>query len=195
MIKILVFAGSARRDSQNKKLAAAAAARATELGAEVTLLDLGDYPIPLYDGDLEDASGLPEKALQLQRLMLDHGALMISCPEYNGSITPLLKNVIDWTSRPSPGVAGTAATRDKVVALLSTSPGQLGGLRGLVHVRAILCGIGALVVPGDLAVGSAFQAFAEDGSLSDEKLAARLDALLQSLIRTATALTTETPAG
>ncbi len=194
MIKILAFAGSARRDSQNNKLASVAASRAAQLGAKVTLVDLADYPMPLYNGDEEDAGGLPEKALQLQQLMLDHDALLISCPEYNGSITPLLKNVIDWTSRPAAGVAGGSATRGKVAALLSTSPGALGGLRGLVHVRAILCGIGALVVPGDLAVGSAFQAFAEDGTLTDVKLAARLDTLLQTLIHTATALAASPPA-
>ncbi len=189
MIKILAFAGSARRESLNKKLAAAAAARAEQLGAAVTLVDLADYPIPLYDGDLETADGLPPKALELQRLMLDHQAMLIACPEYNGSITPLLKNVIDWTSRPSEGVASTEATRGKVVALISTSPGRLGGLRGLVHVRAILSGIGALVVPGDVSVGGAFKAFAEDGSLIDEALVKRLDGTLETLIRTAQALT------
>lgn len=188
MTKILAFAGSARRDSFNKRLVAAAAARAQALGAEVTVVDLADYPIPLYDGDLEAESGLPEKARQLQAMMIDHDGLLIACPEYNGSITPLLKNTIDWTSRPSDGVAGLAATRGKVVALLSASAGRLGGLRGLVHVRAILSGIGALVVPGDLAVGAIHQVLGEDGTLRDEGVTKQLDRLLETQITTLEAL-------
>jgi chromate reductase len=187
MIRILVFAGSARRDSFNKKLAVTAAARVRELGGEATFIDLADYSMPLYDGDLE-AEGLPENAVKLRALMLEHDALLIACPEYNGSITPLLKNVIDWTSRASEGIGMTAAYKGKVGALLSASPGSLGGMRGLVHVRAILSGIGVLVVPGDVSVGGAFKAFAEDGSLADEKLGKRLDATLATLVRTATAL-------
>ena len=188
MTRILAFAGSARRDSFNKLLVAAAAEKARELGAEVTLLDLADVPMPLYDGDLEAAEGLPENAVKVRQLMLDHDALLLSCPEYNGSITPLLKNVIDWTSRPSDGLASTAATRGKVGCLLSTSPGGLGGLRGLVHVRAILSGIGMLVIPESVAVGGAYKAFADDGSLVDEKLDGRLGQAVKSLVETTAAL-------
>ena len=188
MIRILAFSGSARRDSTNKKLVALAAAKARDFGAEVTLVDLAEYPIPLYDGDLEESSGSPENATKLRQLMVEHEGLLLSCPEYNGSITPLLKNVIDWTSRPWGGVAGTAATRGKGACLLSASPGSLGGLRGLVHVRAILSGIGTLVIPDTLSVGGAHQAFAEDGSLVDEKVDGRLSATVKSLVETASAL-------
>lgn len=188
MTRILAFAGSARRDSFNKKLAAAAAAKARELGAEVTLIDLADYAMPLYDGDLEAAGGLPENVTKLRDLMLEHEGLLISCPEYNGSITPLLKNTIDWTSRPGGDVGSLAAYKGKVAGLFSASPGGLGGMRGLVHVRAILSGIGVFVVPGDVSVGSAHSAFAEDGSLLDEKLGGRLAATVATLVNTATAL-------
>jgi NAD(P)H-dependent FMN reductase len=188
MSRILAFAGSARRDSFNKKLVALAAAKARNLGAEVTLVDLADYPIPLYDGDLESTDGLPDNALRLRQLMLEHDALLISCPEYNGSITPLLKNTIDWTSRPSDGIGQTAAYQGKVGCLLSASPGGLGGMRGLVHVRAILSGIGVLVIPGDVSVGGAFKAFAEDGSLADEKIDGRLNKAIEALVTTTSAL-------
>ncbi len=185
MTKILAFAGSARRDSFNKKLVAVAAQQARSLGAEVTLIDLADFPLPLYDGDLEESAGMPENASKLIDLMVDHDALLISCPEYNGSITPLLKNTIDWISRPSGNHAGLAAYQRKIAGLLSASPGGLGGMRGLVHVRAILSGIGVLVVPGDVSVGSAHQVFGPDGALTDEKLASRLDRAIQGLVETA----------
>jgi NAD(P)H-dependent FMN reductase len=188
MTRILIFAGSTRRDSLNCRLAAAAAAKARDLGAEVSLIDLADYPMPIYNGDLEMADGVPENASKLRDLILEHDALVIACPEYNGSITPLLKNTIDWTSRASDGIGMSAAYSDKVAALLSASPGRLGGLRGLVHVRAILSGMGVLVVPGDISVGEAHKAFAEDGSLVDEKLDKRLEKAVEKLVRTTTAL-------
>lgn len=186
--RILVFAGSARRDSINKQLAAAAAAEARSLGADVELLDLADFPMPLYDGDLEAAS-FPQTVSALRAKILAADALLIACPEYNGSITPLLKNTIDWVSRPEEGVAeGLVAYRGKVAALVATSPGALGGLRGLVHVRAILSGIGVHVVPGDLAVGGGFQAFTDEGALADEGMASRLKDLVTRLVRTTSAL-------
>ena len=187
-VKLLMFAGSARRDSINKKLAAAAAAEATALGAEVELIDLADYPIPLYDGDLE-AEAFPENVRSLREKMIAADGFLIASPEYNGSVTPLLKNVIDWVSRPEEGVAeGLVAYRGKTAALVATSPGALGGLRGLVHVRAILTGIGVHVVPGDVAVGGGFQAFGEGGGLVDEGAAKRLQQTVGNLMRTAGAL-------
>jgi len=188
MTRVLIFAGSNRRESLNKRLAVAAAARVKELGGEATLVDLADYPMPLYDGDLEAAEGLPENAVRLRKLMMEHDALLLACPEYNGSITPLLKNTLDWTSRPGNGVGMTAAYKGKVAGLLSASPGGLGGMRGLVHVRAILGGMGVLVIPGDVSVGGAHQSFAADGSLADEKVAGRLGAAVETLLETATAL-------
>jgi NAD(P)H-dependent FMN reductase len=188
MTQILIFAGSARRDSLNKKLAKAAAAVARKLDAEVTLVDLADYPMPLYHGDLEADEGIPEHAAALRDLMAENDAWLIACPEYNGSITPLLKNTIDWTSRPDGEVKQLAAFTGKVVGLLSASPGKLGGLRGLVHVRAILSGIGVLVMPGQVSVSQAHQAFNEEGGLADEKLAGQLRGLVERVVHTASAL-------
>ncbi len=167
--KILAFAGSARRDSFNKKLVRIAARGAEEAGAEVTLLDLADFPLPLYDGDLEAEQGIPENAKALKELFLAHQGLLLSCPEYNSSITPLLKNTIDWVSRPFEGEQPLAAYKNKVCALMSASPGGLGGLRGLVHVRAILQNIGVIVLPKQMAISQANNAFADDGALNDSK--------------------------
>lgn len=166
--KILAFAGSARKDSFNKKLVNIAAEGAKAAGAEVTYLDFRDLPLPLYDGDLEEAEGLPDNVRRLKALMKAHQGFLISCPEYNSSITPLLKNAIDWASRPEPNEPSLACFKDKVAVLMSASPGGLGGLRGLVHVRAILGNIGVLVLPDQKAIGSAHQAFDENDNLKDE---------------------------
>jgi NAD(P)H-dependent FMN reductase len=174
--RILAFAGSARQASYNKKLVRLAAAAARAAGADVTLADLRDYPMPLFDQDLESASGMPEPARQWKQLLLSHDALLLSAPEYNSSIPPLLKNAIDWASRPAPGEPPLAAFRGKVAALLSASPGGLGGLRGLVHVRSILGNIGVLVLPDQVAVPRAFEAFHDDGSLKDAKVQASVAA-------------------
>lgn len=170
-IKILAFAGSARVESFNKKLVKIATVGATDAGAEVTLIDLLDYSMPLFNEDLEAKDGLPESVLQFKALLKSHQGLLIACPEYNGSITPLLKNAIDWASRPEPGEAPMALScfKGKVAALLATSPGGLGGMRGLVHVRAILEGIGVLVIPEQKAISGAYQAFDDQGNLVDEK--------------------------
>ncbi|GAA4431660.1 MULTISPECIES: NADPH-dependent FMN reductase [Bremerella] len=167
--KILAFAGSARRDSYNKKLVAIAAKGAEEAGAEVTLVDLADFPMPIYDGDLEESQGIPENAQVLKELFLAHQGLLIACPEYNSSITPLLKNTIDWVSRPAPGEGPLAAYQGKVCSIMSASPGGLGGLRGLVSVRMILGNIGVVVLPKQMAISQANNAFADDGSLKDAK--------------------------
>jgi chromate reductase, NAD(P)H dehydrogenase (quinone) len=166
--KILAFAGSARKESFNKKLVKIAAEGAKNAGAEVTYLDFRDLPLPLYDEDIEAAEGLPDNVRKLKALMKAHHGFVIACPEYNSSITPLLKNVIDWASRPEPEEPPLACFNEKVAVLMSTSPGALGGLRGLVHVRSILSNIGVLVLPGQKAVGNAYQVFDESGNLKDE---------------------------
>lgn len=165
--KILAFAGSARQDSFNKKLVKIAAEGARTAGAEVTYLDFRDLPLPLFDQDLE-AEGLPENVLKLKALMKAHQGFLIACPEYNSSITPLLKNAIDWASRPAPDESSLACFKDKVAVLMSASPGALGGLRGLVHVRSILGNIGVLVLPDQKAISNAHQAFDESGNLTDD---------------------------
>jgi NAD(P)H-dependent FMN reductase len=167
--KILAFAGSTRTDSFNKKLIHIAAAGARNAGAEVTVIDLRDYPMPLYGGDLEAKEGLPEAARRFKAVMLAHQGLLLSCPEYNSSITGVLKNAIDWASRQVLGEASLACFNGKVAGLLSASPGALGGLRGLVHVRAILGNINVLVVPEQLAVATAHDAFDAQGRLKDAK--------------------------
>src|SRR5512146_1538648 len=135
-VKILAFAGALRRGSYNKKLIRVAAEGARKAGAEVTLIDLKDFVLPIYDGDLENSAGLPADGRRLKDLFLAHDALLISAPEYNSSISAVLKNTIDWISRPVPGEAPLNCFEGKVAALLSASPGALGGLRGLVTVRS-----------------------------------------------------------
>jgi len=174
---ILALAGSTRTDSFNKRLVKIAAAGARAAGAEVTLIDLRDYPLPVYDGDLETKEGLPGNARKLKDLFLANQGLLISAPEYNSSITAVLKNTIDWVSRPVPGEAPLNCFDGKVAALMSASPGVLGGLRGLVHVRAILQNIRVLTIPEQVSVPNAGEAFAPDGSLKDAKQQAAVEAL------------------
>jgi NAD(P)H-dependent FMN reductase len=181
--RILAFAGSARRESYNKKLVRVAAEGARREGAEVTLLDLRDLPLPLYDGDLEAADGLPPNAVELKRLMLAHQGLLIASPEYNSSISPLLKNAIDWASRPAAGEAPLACYVGKVAGLVSASPGALGGLRGLVTVRSILGNIRVLVVPEQVAVAKAAQAFDEQGGLVEAPQRANVENVGAALAR------------
>jgi chromate reductase, NAD(P)H dehydrogenase (quinone) len=164
MPRILAFAGSLRRDSFNKKLVSIAAHGAREAGAEVMLIDLKDFPLPLFDQDLEAAQGPPEAATRLKRLFIDHDGLLIASPEYNSSFPAVLKNAIDWVSRPAPNEPPLVGFKGKVATLMSTSPGALGGLRGLVHVRSILGSIGVIVLPDQIAVAKAHEAFHADGS-------------------------------
>ncbi len=175
--KILAFAGSTRTESFNKRLIRIAVAGAQAAGAEVTLIDLRDYPLPLFDGDLETREGLPANGRKLKDLFLAHHGLLMSCPEYNSSISGVWKNMIDWVSRRVPGEAPLACFDGKVAALMSASPGALGGLRGLVHVRAILGNIRVLVLPDQVAVTKAGEAFNPDGSLKDPKQHAAVEAL------------------
>jgi chromate reductase, NAD(P)H dehydrogenase (quinone) len=180
---ILAFAGTTRTDALNKKLIRVAAASAREAGADVTLIDLRDLPMPLYDGDLEAKEGIPPNAMKFKELMLAHRGLLISTGEYNSSITGVLKNAIDWASRSSPGEAELACFKDKVAGLVSASPGMLGGLRALFHVRQILGNIGVLVIPEQLALGRAHEAFEADGALKDPKRAAGVSKVAQALVR------------
>lgn len=175
--KILAFAGSTRTDSYNKKLVKIAAAGAQAAGADVTYIDLRDFPLPIFDEDLEAQEGLPENGRKLKDLMIAHQGLLIAAPEYNSSITAVLKNAIDWVSRPSPGEPMLAAFVDKVAAIMSASPGGLGGLRGLTHVREILGNIRVTVLPDQVSIPSAYEAFNPDGSLVDPKKQASVEQL------------------
>jgi len=166
--RILAFAGATRTQSWNKKLIRLGAAAAERTGAEVTLVDLRDFPMPLYDGDIEAGQGLPPKARDLKALILAHEGLLLSCPEYNSSITAVLKNTIDWISRPQPNEPAGYAFKGKVAGLLAASPGNLGGARALLTVRQVLATLGVIVLPTQFALARAAAAFNEDGTLKDD---------------------------
>lgn len=187
--KIVAFAGSLRTGSFNKKLLALAADAARAAGAEVTVVDLRDLALPLFDQDIEDASGLPEGAKKFKALLRASDGFLIASPEYNSSITAALKNAIDWASRAeSDDEPPLVAYKGKVAALTATSPGALGGLRGLVTLRSILGNIGVLVLPDQVAIPTAHEAFDEAGKLKDERKAKQVTKLAVSLVETVTKL-------
>jgi NAD(P)H-dependent FMN reductase len=183
--RLLFFAGSARRGSHNKKLAQLGAMIAEANGIPGTYLDLADYPLPVYHGDLEVSDGKPDNAVKLKAVMEAHTGIFIACPEYNASITPLLKNALDWVSRPEDGVS-QQVFKTRVFALGSASPGGMGGLRGLIAVRQVLeLGLGGLVLPEQFAVPRAVNAFGEDGHLTNKDAQESFKALIQKLARAA----------
>ncbi len=170
MINILAFAGSVRKDSFNKKLIKVAAAGAQNAGARVTLIDLADFPMPLFDQDSEAQHGMPSAAQEFKNLLIEHHGFLIASPEYNSAFSPLLKNAIDWASRShTDGEPPLTAYVGKFAGILAASPGALGGLRGLVSLRMLLGNLGVTVLPGQLTLGHAERAFAEDGTLVDDK--------------------------
>ncbi len=185
-VRLLAFCGSARRDSINRRLLGLAVAHARSLGAEVTELALTPSLLPLYDGDLEAAEGLPAAARELKAQFAGHDGFLIASPEYNGFFTPLLKNTIDWVSRPladaPPPFAG------KTAALFAASAGVLGGIRGLPHLRLLLSNLGVTVAPGQMALGRADQAYAADGQLADASQRAMLEKCVADLLRLTTGL-------
>ena len=180
--KILAFAGSTREGSFNKQLLKLAAAAASKAGGDVQVIDLRDLPLPIYDGDLESREGLPENARKLKQLFISHQAILISSPEYNSSVSGVLKNTIDWLSRPVPGEKSLGCFEGKVAGLLSASPGQLGGLRGLVHLRAILGNIKVLVLPDQASIPKANEAFDASGALKDPKQHQAVETVARRLV-------------
>ncbi len=180
MIKILALAGSTRKDSYNKKLVKVAASGAT--GAEVTFIDLNDLPMPLFDEDLEAADGIPENAVKFKQLLKEADGFLISSPEYNGSYSAVLKNAIDWASRQAEGETSLECFKNKTVTLMSTSPGALGGVRGLIPLRTLLAGIGCIVLPRQLAVGKAFELFDDNGNIVSEKRQQSVQSLGKELV-------------
>ena len=182
--KILAFAGSTRTQSWNKKLVRTAADAVRAAGGEVTLIDLRDLPMPLYDGDLEASGGLPDGARALKALMIEHHGFLISAPEYNSSISAVLKNAIDWVSRPQPNEPSAVAFRGKIAALLAASPGNLGGIRGLFTVRQVLTTLGVLVLPTQFGLPRANEAFAGDGTLKDPAQQKTVAGLAKDLVTT-----------
>jgi len=190
--RLLIIAGSARAGSFNLRLATAAAGLARDAGAEVAQLDLRALALPLYDGDLEAASGVPAGATVLREAITRCDALLLVSPEYNGFPPPLLINALDWLSRlPTQGSApgGLAATANKPVALLAASPGPLGGLRAMNTLRQYLqMAFAMIVVPQQFALGRAGEAFDAQGGLQDTKAVAAVQAALSAVLRLATAL-------
>ena len=182
-MKILAFAGSAREESFNKKLVRLAAKAAKEAGAEVTLIDLRDFPMPLMDQDLEKREGLPKHGKRFKELLREHQGWLIAAPEYNSGITPLLKNAIDWASRrESEDEEPLSVYKGKSAAIMSASPGGYGGARGLVQVRSILSNIKVTVLDDEVTIPKAFNAFDDVGQLIDADQAASLQKLARSLV-------------
>ena len=191
-MKILIFAGSTRRDSYNRKLAQAAAGIARELGAEPTLLELSDYDIPLYNADLE-AEGTPADVIRFKQQLHAHPAWLICCPEYNGSYPALLKNALDWASSPVKDHPqwsdGVLPFRGKVVGMASASPGGLGGLRAQSHLAPLLLNLECWVAPNSHAVSVAAEAFDAQGHLQRPQNQQGMQALMQQILWAAGRLT------
>jgi chromate reductase, NAD(P)H dehydrogenase (quinone) len=166
--KILAFSGSARDGSYNQKLVQIAALGAQQAGAEVSVVNLADYPMPIFNQDLEMAEGMPKLARAFKELLITHDGFLIASPEYNSAFSPLLKNAIDWASRREGDEAPLLAFRGKLAVIMAASPGALGGLRGLVFLRMMLANIGVIVLPEQQAVAQADKAFYAAGHLLDE---------------------------
>lgn len=186
--RILVMAGSRRSASLNRLLAHAAAASLQRAGAQVTALSMDEHALPMYDGDVESGSGLPPAALRLKALFKAHHGVFVASPEYNASVSPLLKNVIDWTSRSTVAESGKVPFQGKVFALASASPSALGGQRGLAHLRQILQSLGAWVLPAQLGIPNAARAFSAEGAPADAAQAKALDDLAAELVSAAARL-------
>lgn len=187
--KILAFSGSLRKDSFNQRVVSAAADMARATGAEATVLSLRDYPLPIFNQDDEDSAGVPAEARAFREQLMSHHGFIIGCPEYNSSITAALKNAIDWASRAKAANEGPMdCFTGKAVALTAASPGGLGGLRGLDHVREILNNVGSVVVPGMVAIPSAHNAIDANGTIGNDRARGSLETLVGTLVRTATVL-------
>lgn len=177
--RILAFSGSARRDSLNRKLLAIAVQATRAAGGEVTLLDLNDYPMPLYHGDLEEAQGLPPATVKLIELIAGHDALLIASPEYNAMITPLLKNTVDWCTR-----GDDNPFTGRIAAVVAASPGAFGGVRSLKLAQQLLQHLGCHVVPGQTVLPHAQQAFDDAGQLVDARARQSVESLARALVET-----------
>ena len=180
--KILAFAGSLRRASWNRKLLNLAVTAARSAGAEVELIDLNEHELPLFSEDLE-AEGIPHNLVRLRDLFVEADGLMIATPEYNGSISAVLKNTLDWLSRPPMhGESYEPAYKGKGVALMATSPGRLGGSRGIKHVHEILHNLGCHVCAGEVTLASASHAFNDDGTLIDSEAQQSVITLAENIV-------------
>lgn len=189
--RILVFAGSLRSGAFSVRTADAAAHQLARIGAEVTRISLGDYPLPLMDQDLEREQGVPDNALRLARHVAGHHGMLIASPEYNASIPPLLKNAIDWVSRVRRDGARPVKPFDgKVAALCSSSDGAFAGVRGLYHLRAVLMACHVEVVTPQCSIGRAGEAFDEEGRLREERVRHAMESVCAALVERAAMLST-----
>lgn len=181
--KILAFAGSLRMHSFNRRVLRAAVAGAEKAGAEVTFVDLRDYPMPVYNQDDQDAFGFDENALKFQRLIHEHEGLLIATPEHNGSFPAALKNVIEWASRRNDSYEGGRVFPGKVAGVMSAAPNAFGGVRSLAHLRGVLNSVGVHVLPTEVAVPFVGDKFDGDGEeMTDERTRQALEALGVSLV-------------
>ncbi|MDP2204679.1 MAG: NAD(P)H-dependent oxidoreductase [Alphaproteobacteria bacterium] len=183
-VKLVAFSGSSRKESFNTKLLVQAVAAARAVGAEVTVVELAAYDMPIYDGDDEAASGLPAGAVAFKKLLRESDGILIASPEYNSAYSALLKNAIDWASRSGKDEPPGSVFAGKFAGILSASPGALGGLRGLFALRELLQNLGVTVLPSMQAVGQAMTAFNDDGTLKDEKTAAGVAGVAGGLVST-----------
>lgn len=182
-MKVIAFAGSIREGSWNRKLLQLAVRAVEKAGAEVTVIDLRDYPMPIYDGDRESSEGLPDTALKLQALFKQHSGLLLASPEYNSGYSPLLKNTLDWVSRASSEGPSLAAFKGKSAMLMAASPSGFGGLRGLLQLQTVLLYMGVTVLPGQTMISSATSAFDGEGEFTDPGNTAKLDKQAESFLR------------
>lgn len=182
--KVIALSGSLKKSSWNQMLAVQAANIAEELGADVVAVSLNDYPLPLFNEDIESEDNAAVN--DLRAIFADADALIIASPEYNGSLTPALKNAIDWVSRPNADRGYQPKYGSQKAAILSTSPGGLGGIRGLSHLREILTNLGTLVIPSQLAVPVSYEAFNEAGELVNAATTDRLRSIVSQLLKTTT---------
>jgi len=182
--RILAFGGSLRRVSFNHRVVQVAADAAEAAGAEVTRIRLSDFPLPMFDEDFESANPLPEAAARLKGLFREHHGLLIGCPEYNSGITAVLKNTIDWVSRPEEGHAPLDCFDGTYVGLVAASPGGLGGIRVLPSIRVLLSNIKCTVIPEQAAVSKVHELLGDDGGITDERTRGMVEQVGRSLAGT-----------
>jgi len=184
MVNVLAFAGSTRKGSFNQAILNIAVQGAKDAGAHVTVVNLADYPMPLFNQDEEDEQGIHENAQAFKALLTSHDGFLIASPEYNSSYPALLKNAIDWGSRSAEGETPMQAYKGKVAAIMASSPGALGGLRALVPLRMLLENIGTLVLPNQRAIAKVHTLMDDNGQITDERTIQQLRGLAAELVET-----------
>lgn len=181
MAKILAFSGSGRKGSYNHSIVKCAAEGAKAQGAEVTVIDMSEFDMPIFNEDLEASEGMPEKAQAFKDLLMAHDGFLIASPEYNSGYSALLKNAIDWASRMQEGEKPLQAFKNKAAVIMAASPGGLGGIRGLVPLRMLLGNISMIVLPNQLAVSGVSKLVNDEGDVTDEKTVKGLHGLGKAL--------------